>query len=91
MKSRRRKRPSRRSQSSTGVRHAVGALCLVVVLYLLGQVAIDLYREGSRGSASFILGCMAALVIVTYLSVAGVTLPWWRQQGAKGSRGARRK
>jgi len=91
VKSRRRKRPSRRAQSTTGVRHAVGAVTLVVVLYLLGQVAIDLYREGSRGSAAFTLGCMAALVIVTYLSVAGVTLPFWRRQSAKGGRGARRK
>jgi hypothetical protein len=64
---------------------------LVVVLCLLGQVAIDLCREGSRGSAAFILGCMAALVVVAYLSVAGVTLPWWREQGARSSRGARRK
>jgi hypothetical protein len=64
---------------------------LVVVLYLLGQVAIDLYREGSRGSAAFILGCMAALVVVTYLSVAGVTLPWWRPQSAKGNRGGKRR
>jgi hypothetical protein len=35
---------------------------------------------------------MAALVVVTYLSVAGVTLPWWRRQGAKsGPVGKRRK
>ena len=64
----------------------MGAFCLVVVMYLLGQVAIGLYREDSVGSALFIVGCMAALVLLTYLSVAGVTLPWWRRKPPKGGR-----
>jgi hypothetical protein len=33
---------------------------------------------------------MTALVVVTYLSVAGVTLPFWRRQGTKASRRRRK-
>jgi protein-S-isoprenylcysteine O-methyltransferase Ste14 len=61
----RRRRPS----SSSGVRHALGAVCLVVVLVFLGQVAYSLAQEERWASAAVAGFVMAGLLLVVWISM----------------------
>jgi len=59
----------RRPRSSSGVRHALGAVCLVVVLLFLGQVAYALAQEERWVGAAITGFAMAGLLVVVWISM----------------------
>jgi hypothetical protein len=61
------RRPRRRS--SSGVRHALGGVVLVVVLLFLGQVAYAFAQEERWGGAAITGFVMVGLLLITWLSV----------------------
>lgn len=65
-----RRAPSRRRpRSSSGVRHALGAVCLVAVLLFLGQVAYSLAQEERWTGAAVAGFAMAGLLLVVWISM----------------------
>jgi hypothetical protein len=59
----------RRPRSSSGVRHALGGVCLVAVLLFLGQVAYALAQEERWLGAATAGFVMAALLLVVWISM----------------------
>jgi hypothetical protein len=61
----------RRGSSSTAVRDAVGGVCLVVILIVLGQAAFTLARDESWLGAAAAAGAMAFLLVLVIVSLRG--------------------
>ena len=78
----RRRKPARRSRrTSTGIRHAVGKVCLVTVMLFLGYIGLALLRSRNLGGVAIVATLMLALAALAYFSAS-------RRQGGSG-RGSR--
>lgn len=74
----RRRQPARRSRrTSTGIRHAVGKVCLVAIMLFLGYLGLALLRSRNLGGVAIVATVMLALAALAYFSAS-------RKQGGSG-------